>query len=201
LIHSKLLVAASTGALLLTASLNAPVAAYTGNKGCSTEHVDHDQTQANQPDGWHVQFKDKDCKEQGESDVSFSQDSGPQSTASLPRTGGLAITFHAFFIPEDASAASFCTATMNPTSGRTDANGNITTMITLPPNCPGQYGFSATDGQLTVSTTIREIGGFPNTTSNPPSPAPGSPLLPLGLAGLGLLVAGTGLYSLRRRRT
>lgn len=67
-------------------------------------------------------------------------------------------------------------ATFNPTSALTDANGKVSTQVTLPAGCPGQFTFTATDtssgGTASATTTaIVGAGGFPNTSALP-LPAP-----------------------------
>jgi hypothetical protein len=97
-------------------------------------------------------------------------------------------------------------ATFNPPSGTTNSAGQVSTTVTLPPGVPGQYVLTATLASGgTVSVTVVESGGFPNTAADLVHQSAGSQarvaveavalLLVLAALGFGLLKV------LRPRRT
>ncbi len=94
-----------------------------------------------------------------------------------------------------------CKATFNPPTAVTDANGQATTTVTFPANCPGQFTLAGTTQGITVTAPVRETGGFPLTTGNPAADRQsGFPLSPALIAGLGLLLAMVGSVALLKRR-
>ncbi len=95
--------------------------------------------------------------------VTFSQQNGP-GTAALPARQ-LRINGQWQGV---ALAASTCQATFNPVTTVTDSSGRAATTVTLPSGCPGQYVLAATlAGGGTITFTVVETGGFPNTTADP----------------------------------
>ncbi len=77
---------------------------------------------------------------------------------------GVGMTFSQMSGPS-GSAASF-----NPVSTVTDANGIARTTVVLPTGSPGAYVLAATvavAGACSVTVTVVETGGFPNTSSVP----------------------------------
>lgn len=100
--------------------------------------------------------------------VTFSEVSGPTTASVAPAVlrihgGDQAVTL----------AATTCVVTFNPVSTVTDANGTASTIVTLPPGCPGLFVLAATltgpgvTGSATLTFSIVELGGFPNTTGDP----------------------------------
>ncbi len=124
--------------------------------------------------------------------ITFSQTSGP--TAALTATREMAGIAYRLM-------ATTCVATFNPPSTVVDANGHASTTITLPPNCPGQYVLTATASTgATVSVTVSEAGGFPNTAADQNAPR-GAALGTAALAALVLVGAGAfGAVMVRARR-
>jgi hypothetical protein len=93
-----------------------------------------------------------------------------------------------------------CQPTFNPPTAVTNQNGQVTTTVTFPPGCPGQYTLAAGTQGITVTAGVRETGGFPNTTGDP---AGGQAPLPLGIflvAALGILLILSGSVALLARR-
>src|SRR2546430_9988051 len=81
-------------------------------------------------------------------------------------------------------AGTGCQPTFNPPTAVTDATGTAATTVTLPSGCPGQFVLQAAlAGGGTVTLSVVETGGFPNTSPPPPRPIPArgacrAPLLP-----------------------
>ena len=146
--------------------------------------------------------------------------SGSSATAPVTVGGGVPFTFTAAFVSSDGTpfpagvavtfsqssgptAAAPCAATFDPTQTTTDASGDATTTVTLPTGCPGQYVLLATAaGGGTVSFTVTEAGGYPNTTAAAPRTLGrpgGEPTIMLASALL-LVLAGLLTVRLRRRR-
>lgn len=95
-----------------------------------------------------------------------------------------------------------CQATFGTTTGTTNSLGQATTTITLPPQCPGVYVFAGQVQGVSVQVTVRELGGFPNTSTAPVAavPAPSS-FVPLALivGGLVLVAFGVARVFLKRQ--
>lgn len=93
-----------------------------------------------------------------------------------------------------------CHLTFNPTSAITDANGQASTTVTFPNNCPGNYTVNAGAAGVSFTVQLVESGGLPAAGASAPAP-PANPGLPLWLAVAGLLIlAGGGTLVLRRLR-
>jgi hypothetical protein len=93
---------------------------------------------------------------------------------------------------QEASPAGSCAVTFDPQFASTDGAGSAATQVTLSAGCPGNFVLVATAaGAGSVTATITETGGFPNTSADPP----GRPAWPwdevagllLGVAALALL--------------
>jgi hypothetical protein len=166
-----------TGGLSLVAAstlaLSSPVLAYTPSQNNSNDNTNTQQGTGGQTITDTATFKDSNGQGVAGASVTFSQQSGPSG----------------------------CQVVFNPATAVTDANGQATSQVTLPANCAGQYVLAASTGGTTVTTTVRETGGFPNTTAE--APVGGSSGFPVAiaamLAGLCLMVAGVGGTLLRRR--
>src|SRR5438445_478993 len=92
--------------------------------------------------------------------VTFSQTSGPSASAPTVRLFSTAATL------------AVATATFNPTTSVTNSSGVASTTVTLPAGFPGQYVLAATlAGGGTLTATVTEAGGFPNTTALSHQPA------------------------------
>jgi len=79
-----------------------------------------------------------------------------------PFPAGVAVTF------TQVSGPSGCAASFNPLNTVTDANGIASTTVVLPTGCPGAYVLGATAaGGGSVTVTVVETGGFPNTSGEP----------------------------------
>jgi hypothetical protein len=117
------------------------------------------------------------------------------------RPGGQ-ITFTVTFTDCNGGAVSGpanCQPTFNPSTAVTAQNGQVTTTVTFPPGCPGEYTLAASTQGITVTAEVRETGGFPNTTGDPAggqTPLPGTVLV----AALGMLLVLTGSVALLARR-
>ena len=152
------------------------VLAYQGCNGTSSASASASSTDPNQPVDFTVTLKD--CNGNGISGatVTFSQQAGPAG----------------------------CTASFTPPQAVTDANGQATTVVTLPSGCPCQYTLAATGAGITVTTTVRENGCLPFTAAARSAAvaarAPSAPLLPLAVLALGLLCLGGAGLALARRR-
>ncbi|HEV1997165.1 MAG TPA: hypothetical protein VGR61_03415, partial [Candidatus Dormibacteraeota bacterium] len=106
---------------------------------------------------------------------------------------GISVTF------SQQSGPANCKVTFNPTSAVTDSSGAVKTTVTLPLNCPGSYVLAATTSRITVTATVREGGGFPATSANPPATLALNRWAPAALlAGILLMALGTGALVLRR---
>jgi hypothetical protein len=116
------------------------------------------------------------------------QDSAGQGVA------GINVTF------SQQSGPANCNVTFNPQSAVTNSSGNIATTVTLPPNCPGSYVLAASTSRITVTATVREGGGFPVTTADPPVAPVSNWWAPAALLGAILMMAlGTRALVFRRR--
>jgi hypothetical protein len=103
----------------------------------------------------------------------------------------------AVIFSEDASPAGSCAATFDPQFASTDATGSASTQVTLSAGCPGNFVLLATAaGAGSVTTTITETGGFPNTSADPPG-GPAWPWAPAP-AVIGVLLGAAALVLLRR---
>ena len=127
--------------------------------------------------------------------VTFSEQSGPTAAAAAPARlmmiGGRSQRI--------SLAASTCVPTFNPVSTVTDSTGSASTSVTLPTGCPGQFVLAATlAGGGTVTFSVAETGGFPNTTVDRAHALPWW-LLVAGAAVLVVLAVGGGarLWSAR----
>jgi hypothetical protein len=114
--------------------------------------------------------------------------------AGTPVPAGVTVTF--------STASGPGHATFSPLTTTTNSSGQASTTVTLPAGYPGQYVLEATlAGGGSVTLTIVEAGGFPNTVADLVR-HPVAPLWPV-VAGSGaiLLVAVLGFTLLRRRQT
>jgi len=164
--------------LMALAALPTAALAYTASSQAnSTASTSVSSTSAGTPLTFTGHFEDASGNPVGSgAPISFSQQSGPSG----------------------------CSATFAPTSTTTNANGDASTQVTLPANCPGTYVLAATDADpATVTASVRETGGFPASTGNgSAAPArsgsmPSSTLLVFGGAICLLAIGGAGLA--RRR--
>ncbi|MHB8509156.1 MAG: hypothetical protein ACYDGR_11000 [Candidatus Dormibacteria bacterium] len=142
-----------------------------------------------------------------------SQNNSTGSVSSTSGGPGSQVTFTATFDDQNGngvlgasvtfsqqSGPSGCTVTFSPSSGVTDSTGKVSTNATLPANCPGSYVLAASTAGATVTATVRETGGFPNTTTEAPASngfQPGFALLAFG----GMLVIVGGAATVVRRRS
>ncbi len=79
-----------------------------------------------------------------------------------PFPAGVPVTF------TQVSGPSGCVASFNPVNTLTDANGTASTTVVLPTGCPGAFVLAATaEGSGSVTVTVVETGGFPNTSGEP----------------------------------
>ena len=100
-----------------------------------------------------------------------------------------------------ALVASTCQATFNPVTTTTDSSGRAASTVTLPSGCPGQYVLAATlTGGGSVTFTVVEVGGFPNTTADPALGVPSWLLVAGALVLCAMAVAGVRLWSTPRGR-
>jgi hypothetical protein len=132
----------------------------------------------------------------------------PGTTAScIPTTaaagGSVACTFH--FTGGAGQAVTFsatgggagCTVTFSPSSGTTNASGNVTVAVRFGANCSGTITIRAVSGAQNVSTTVT-VTGFPAASALPlgvPAPFAWVAVLLVGLA-----LVGAALFSFRRRQ-
>jgi hypothetical protein len=154
------------GAASAAAALPVPALAYTSTQACSTGSPSTTAAPAGVPITFKATFK---------GGTNCTGPDGPGTPVTYAQQGGPA----------------GCTATFNPASSVTDANGNATTTVTLPPNCPGQYVLAASVADpATVTITLIETGALPSSTG-PGGPAGTFPwtLVLLG-AGIVLVAAG-----------
>jgi hypothetical protein len=94
-----------------------------------------------------------------------------------------------------------CQATFSTTAGTSNSQGQATTTITLPPNCPGVYVFSGEVQGVRVQVTVRELGGFPNTGAAPLEAVSASfGFVPLALIAGGLALVAFGVISVAVKR-
>jgi hypothetical protein len=106
----------------------------------------------------------------------------------------------AVIFSEETSPAGSCAVTFYPQFASTDAAGSATTQVTLSAGCPGNFVLVATAaGAGSVTATITETGGFPNTSADPPD-RPAWPWEPAA-AVVGILLGGAALELLRRAAT
>ena len=106
---------------------------------------------------------------------------------------GATVTF------SQVSGPANCTATFNPTTATTDANGVASTTFTLP--CAGSYVLAGSTQGVTVTATASTAGlAFPRTTADAPA-SRGLPPWAWGalIAGVALTVVGAGALAVRRR--
>jgi hypothetical protein len=99
-----------------------------------------------------------------------------------------------------ATGPANCQPTFNPGTAVTNQNGQVTTTVTFPPGCPGLYSLAAGTQGITVTASVRETGGFPNTSGDPAvsqTPLPASAIL---VAALAILLIITGSVALLARR-
>jgi hypothetical protein len=95
--------------------------------------------------------------------VTFSQQSGPGTAAVPPSLLRIDGQWQRIVL-----AQSTCQAAFNPAATTTDSGGRAATTVTLPGGCPGLFVLAATlSGGGTVTFTVVETGGFPNTTTDP----------------------------------
>lgn len=157
---------------------------------CSSATAAPTAAAGGQPIVFTAVFKQPDCTPfPGGVPVTFSQASGP--TAAVRHAQGDVQLMG--YVQPMPNAATSCQATFNPVTTTTDANGVASTIVTLPPGCPGQYVLLATAaGDGSVSVTVTEVGtGFPNTASSPPT-HPGVPVWLVSAATVVLLVVALG---------
>jgi hypothetical protein len=151
-----------------------PALAYQAAPGNSTAKTSSSTAPPGGTITFTANFKDAQGSAVAGASVTFSQQSGPAG----------------------------CTATFTPTSTTTDANGNASSSVKLPANCPGNYVLAAATAGATVTATVTETGGFPNTVAAGPE-APEKGELPtgllIGIVGVALVGAG-GFFFLRQRR-
>jgi hypothetical protein len=103
----------------------------------------------------------------------------------------------AVIFSQEASPAGSCAVTFDPQFASTDASGSATTQVTLSAGCAGNFVLVATAaGAGSVTATITETGGFPNTSADPPG-RPARPWEPAA-ALVGLLLGAAALERLRR---
>jgi hypothetical protein len=135
--------------------------------------------------------------------VTFSQSSGP-SAAVQTRRDGVVLMAHV----QGKVLHAVCMATFNPVTANTDATGSASTSVTLPSGCAGTFVLAATasDGS-TITTSVTAGGsagaaprGLPNTSADPPAPAPWLPIAG-GLLVLALIGSGTWLRMRARRES
>jgi hypothetical protein len=120
------------------------------------------------------------------------------ATARFVQPGGspFPLAVAVIFSQETAPAGS-CDVTFDPQFASTDATGSASTQVTLSAGCPGNFVLLATAaGAGSVTTTITETGGFPNTSADPPG-GPAWPWAPAP-AVIGVLLGGAALVLLRR---
>ena len=110
-------------------------------------------------------------------------------TAHFTGGSGQAVTYSA------TGGGSGCTVTFNPTSGTTDASGNVTTTVTFGSGCSGTIALGAVSGAQNVSTTIT-VSGLPAASTQVPVSYPG---LWLALLALGIGLVGVSLFGVRRK--
>jgi hypothetical protein len=141
--------------------------------------------------------------------LAYTVGSGSSGTTSVTSPQG-GVAFTAAFTFKDSggapisgtvvtfSATGPCAGTtFSPASGTTDANGYVQTSVTLPVNCPGSFSLIGTlAGGGSVSVSVTEPGGFPNTSALPAN----MPIWAMTLVGVGVLVVLAALISLRRER-
>ena len=145
--------------------------------------------------------------------LAYTVGSGSSGTTSVTSPQG-GVAFTAAFTFKDSggapisgtvvtfSATGPCAGTtFSPASATTDANGYVQTSVTLPVNCPGSFSLIGTlAGGGSVSVSVTEPGGFPNTAAAPvmqPVGAYGA----VALGGLLVLFAVGGLAVNRRRQS
>ena len=122
------------------------------------------------------------------------------STSSTTVVAGGSLTFSAHFPVAAGAAVTYsvsgggtsCTATFNPTSGTTDASGNVTTTVTFGANCSGTVTLMAVSGVMNVSTAVT-VSAFPAASSLPlgvPVPVAWAAVLLVGVALVGASIVG-----------
>lgn len=129
------------------------------------------------------------------------------SASTVPATAaaGGTVTFNAHFLGGAGQAVTFsfagggagCTETFNPTSGTTDASGNVSTVITFGNNCGGVLDETAVAGAQNVTTQVT-VTAFPAASSLPLGvPAP---FVWLAVLVVGMALLGASLFGFGRRR-
>jgi hypothetical protein len=93
-----------------------------------------------------------------------------------------------------------CRPTFSPPTAVSDANGQASTTVTFPTDCPGQYTLTGSTQGVTVSAAVNETGGLPLTTGNASDLEHGLPVVPAAVVLLGLLLAVAGSAALLSRR-
>jgi hypothetical protein len=143
---------------------------------------------------------------------------GNSSAAVNPTSGGPGqqVTFTATFRDQFNNAVSpamvvtffqvsgpaGCTVTFAQGSATTDANGQVSVVVTMPQGCSGQFVLGATAGGVTVSAAVSETGGFANTSALPQAVLAGglSSTWSAGIIAVGLLLLVVGVLAFRFRR-
>jgi hypothetical protein len=127
------------------------------------------------------------------------------STSPTTVAAGGTVTFSAHFLGGAGQAVTFsavgggagCTATFNPTSGTTDASGNVATVVTFGSNCGGVLDMTAVAGAQNVTTQVT-ITAFPAASSLPLGiPVP---FAWMAVLLMGLVLVGASLFGFGRRR-
>ena len=127
------------------------------------------------------------------------------STTPTTISAGGSVAFHVHFLGGAGQTVTFsvtgggagCTETFSPTTGTTNANGDVTTAIHFGTSCGGVLAATATAGAQNVTTNVT-VTPFPAASSLPLGiPAPFAWIAAL-LVGLALV--GGSLFGLGRRR-
>jgi hypothetical protein len=123
--------------------------------------------------------------------------SGTTLTCTFKDANGVAVA-GATVTFSQVSGPAGCTATFNPTTATTDANGVASTTFTLP--CAGSYVLAGSTQGVTVSATAASGKTFPATSAEVPV-SRGLPPWTLGalIAGVALILVGAGGLAVRRR--
>jgi hypothetical protein len=128
--------------------------------------------------------------------VTFAQRTGPGTASRAPSL----LRIDGRWQPM-ALVASTCQATFNPVTTTTDSAGRASSTVTLPAGCPGQYVLAATlSGGGSVTFTVVETGGFPNTTADPMRGLPTWLVAAGALVLCAMAIAGVRLWSTLRGR-
>ena len=126
------------------------------------------------------------------------------SASTVPTTvaAGGSVAFSAHFLGGAGQAVTFsvvgggagCTVTFSPTSGTTNANGDVTTAIHFGTSCGGVLAATAVAGAQNVTTNVT-VTPFPAASSLPlgvPAPFAWMAVFLVGLALLGASLFGFG---------